>query len=117
MIDLEHISRKGTGVPVTPCAGSHLPADRAERLKGTNGAEEIRGLGGADEVVDDRGKDVAYGGSGVDNLIGYGDASVDRFSGGGNDTVRYRDVPAVKDAVYADEADTVSGDCERVKLR
>ncbi len=98
----------------------------AEQLKGTNGAEEIRGLGGADEIVDGRGKDVIYGGGGVDNLIGYGgDTSVDRFhAGSGNDTVQSRDVPAVRDTVscgagtdtvYADKADTVSGDCERVK--
>jgi Ca2+-binding RTX toxin-like protein len=76
--------------------------------------------------VDGRGKDVVYGGSGVDNLIGYGgDTSVDRFSGGdGDDTVQSRDVPAVKDVVrcgtgtdtvYADKADTVSDACERVK--
>jgi Ca2+-binding RTX toxin-like protein len=62
----------------------------------------------------------------VDNLIGYGgDTSVDRFhAGSGNDTVQSRDVPAVRDTVscgagtdtvYADKADTVSGDCERVK--
>ena len=127
MTDVEHISRKGTGVPVTPRAGSPLivGTDRAEQPKGTNGAEEIRGLGGADEIVDGRGKDVVYGGGGVDNHTGYGgDTPVDRFSGGGNDTVQSRDVPAVgdvvgcgagTDTVYADEADAVSGGCERVE--
>ena len=98
----------------------------AEQLKGMNGAEEIRGLGGSDEIVDGRGRDTVYGGSGVDNLIGYGgDMSVDRFSGSeGDDTVQSRDVPAVgdtvscgtgTDTVYADKADAVSGDCERIK--
>ena len=76
--------------------------------------------------MDGRGKDVVYGGRGVDNLIGYGgDASLDRFyGGGGGDTVQSRDVPAVKDVVicgtgtdevYADKADVVSEDCERAK--
>ncbi len=76
--------------------------------------------------MDGRGKDVVYGG-GVDNHTGYGgDTPVDRFSGGGNDTVQSRDVPAVgdtvgcgagTDTVYADKADAVSDDCERVRLR
>jgi Ca2+-binding RTX toxin-like protein len=99
--------------------------DHAEQIKGTNNAEEIRGLAGGDEIVDGRGKDDVYGGSGVDNLIGYGgDTSLDRFSGGGgDDTVQSRDVPALRDIVrcgagtdevYADKADVVSEDCERV---
>jgi Ca2+-binding RTX toxin-like protein len=100
--------------------------DRAEQIKGTRHAEEIRGLGGPDEIVDGRGKDAVYGGGGADDLIGYGgDTTVDRFSGGdGGDTVQSRDVPAVKDVVrcgagtdevYADKADVISEDCERVK--
>jgi hypothetical protein len=63
----------------------------------------------------------------VDNLIGQGyDSSNDHFYGdGGNDTIQSRDVPAVKDTVscgtgtdtvYADKADLISGDCERVKV-
>ncbi len=101
-----------------------LGTDRAEQLKGTNSVEVIRGLGDCDEIVNGRGKDVVRGGSGMDNLVRYGgDTSVDRFSGG-NNTVQSRDVPAVKDTVscgagtdtiYADKADVVSGDCERVK--
>jgi len=97
-----------------------------DQIKGTHKAEEIRGLGGEDEVVDGLGKDVVYGGDGADNLIGYGrDTSVDRFYGGpGDDTIQSRDVPAAKDRVrcgsgfdhvYADEADVVSKDCERLR--
>jgi Ca2+-binding RTX toxin-like protein len=97
-----------------------------ERIIGTSNAEEIRGLGGSDEVADGLGKDLLYGSAGGDNLIGTGgDASLDRFYGGhGNDIVQPRDVPAVKDVVscgtgtdtvYADKADVVSGDCERVR--
>jgi hypothetical protein len=60
-------------------------------------------------------------------LIGQGgDTSVDLVEAGpGNDTVRSRDVPAAKDivecgsgttdTVYADKADVVSDDCEKVK--
>ena len=73
------------------------------------------------------GKDFVYGGEGSDNLIGYGgDTYVDRFFGGaGDDTVQSRDVPAVSDRlrcgpgvyrVYADKADVVSSDCERVRV-
>ena len=99
-----------------------------ERITGTKNAEEIRGLGGSDEITDGLGGDLVYGGKGADNLIGYGgDTSVDRFyGGGGNDLVQPGDVPAVKDVVgcgggtdtvYADKADVVGGDCERVRVR
>jgi Ca2+-binding RTX toxin-like protein len=100
--------------------------DGDDQLKGTKKGEEIRGLGGEDEIVDGLGKDSVYGGDGADNLIGYGgDTSTDRFRGGADDdTTQSRDVPASKDRVacgpgvdrvYADEADVVSGDCEKVK--
>ena len=102
--------------------------DAGERITGTKVAEEIRGLGGSDEITDGLGDDLLYGGRGADNLIGYsGDSSLDRFyGGGGNDIVQPGDVPAVKDVVscgpgtdtvYADEADVVGGDCERVRAR
>ena len=102
--------------------------DAGERITGTRNAEEIRGRGGSDEITDGLGRDLVYGGKGSDNLIGYGgDTSVDRFYGGhGNDVVQSRDVPAVKDVVscgpgtdtvYADKADVVGGDCERVRTR
>jgi Ca2+-binding RTX toxin-like protein len=100
----------------------------AEQIRGTNNAEEIRGLGGSDEIVDGRGRDDVYGNAGVDNLIGYGgDTSVDHFYGGaGRDIIQSRDIPAVKDyvccgtgvdRVYADKADIVSGNCEKVSIR
>jgi Ca2+-binding RTX toxin-like protein len=100
----------------------------AEQIRGTNNAEEIRGLGGSDEIVDGRGRDDVYGNAGVDNLIGYGgDTSVDHFYGGaGRDIIQSRDIPAVKDyvgcgtgedQVYADKADIVSGNCEKVSIR
>src|SRR5919112_227727 len=100
--------------------------DAGEQIRGTSKAEEIRGLGGSDEITDGLGADLVYGGRGSDNFIGYGgDTSLDRFySGRGNDIVQPRDVPAVKDVVscgagtdtvYADKADVVGGDCERVK--
>jgi Ca2+-binding RTX toxin-like protein len=97
-----------------------------DRLKGTKKAEEIRGLRGDDELLDGLNKDRIYGGNGADYLIGYGgDTSVDHFDGGaGDDIIQSRDVPASKDRVwcgsgvdrvYADEADVVSGHCERVR--
>ena len=98
-----------------------------DQLKGTGKGEEIRGLRGEDEIVDGLGKDVVYGGAGSDNLIGYGgDTSVDPLRGAaGGDIIQSGDVPATKDRVscgsgvdrvYADEADVVSGDCERVRI-
>src|SRR5215212_7473111 len=101
--------------------------EAGEQIKGTKAAETIYGLGGSDEITDGLGRDLVYGGTGADNLIGYGgDTSLDRFYGGrGNDIVQSRDVPAVKDVVscgtgtdtvYADKADVVGGDCERVKV-
>jgi len=56
-----------------------------------------------------------------------GDAFTDRFYGGpGDDLIQPGDVPATKDyvrcgpgtdTVYADKADVVAGDCERVRVR
>jgi hypothetical protein len=73
-------------------------------------------------VVENRVQDLS-----VHNLIAYGtDTSVDRFYGGvGDDTAQSRDVPAAKDRVdcgagidhvYADKADVVSSDCEKVRV-
>ena len=109
---------------------------RAEQISGLGGGDQINGGGGTDlvkgglgpdELSDGPGRDTVYGGVGVDNVIGYGDTSVDYFyAGGSGDTVQSRDVPAVKDfvdcgagtdTVYADEADVVGGDCERVRTR
>ena len=99
-----------------------------DRIKGTSRAEEISGLKGNDEITEGLGADTVYGNAGADNLIGYGgDTSMDSFRGGaGNDTIQSRDVPAAKDRVrcgsgvdrvYADKADIVSGDCEKVSIR
>jgi Ca2+-binding RTX toxin-like protein len=131
--------KRTTGVLVAMCLVALLSAGPAlaalplivgtssgEQIKGTKNAEEIRGLGGSDEISDDLGKDLVYGGAGGDKLIGSGgDTSVDYFySGRGGDLLQPRDVPAVKDevscgpgtdTVYADKADVVGGNCERVK--
>ena len=112
----------GVALAASPIVGT----DSGEQIKGTRHAEEIRGLGGADEITDGLGTDIVYGGKGKDNLIGYGgDTSVDGFKGGaGDNTIQSRDVPATKDKVecgpgidhvYADKADVVSDDCERVR--
>jgi hypothetical protein len=112
----------GAVLAASPIIGT----ERSEQIKGTRDAEEIRGLGGEDEIIDGLGSDVVVGGKGADNLIGYGgDTSVDRFSGGtGKDTIQSGDVPASRDRVhcgpgvdlvYADRADVVSKDCERVR--
>jgi Ca2+-binding RTX toxin-like protein len=99
-----------------------------DQLNGGGGSDLIKGGQGQDELGDGYGKDAVYGGGGADNLIGQGgDTSADHFYGGrGDDLFQPRDVPAVKDfvgcgagtdTVYADEADVVEGDCERVNVR
>jgi len=131
--------KRKTGVLVAMClvvllsAGPALAAlplivgtNVGEQITGTKNAEEIRGLGGSDEISDGLSRDLVYGGAGGDNLIGTGgDTSVDYFYGGrGGDILQPRDVPALKDivscgtgtdTVYADKADVVEGNCERVK--
>jgi RTX calcium-binding nonapeptide repeat (4 copies) len=113
----------GVALAASPIVGT----DSGEQIKGTRHSEEIKGLGGADEITDGLGTDIVYGGKGKDNLIGYGgDTSVDGFNGGaGDDTIQSRDVPAAKDRVecgpgidhvYADKADVVSSNCERVRV-
>src|SRR5215208_6330494 len=71
--------------------------DHTDFLTGTGKSEHILGLGGGDRLN----------------------------GGGGADLVQVRDVPAVKDSVdcgpgidtvYADEADVVADNCERVKV-
>jgi Ca2+-binding RTX toxin-like protein len=115
----------GTALAALPLI---IGTNSCERITGTNHAEEIRGLGGSDEISDRFGTDLVYGGTGEDNLIGTGgDNSEDRFHGGrGKDIFQPRDVPAVKDivscgagtdTVYADQADVIGGDCERVRVR
>jgi Ca2+-binding RTX toxin-like protein len=113
----------GTALAALPLI---VGTNSGEQINGTSNAEEIRGLEGSDEISDGLGADSVYGGIGGDNLIGTAsDTSVDRFYGGsGEDIFQPRDVPAVKDmvscgpgtdTVYADKADVVGGDCERVE--
>ena len=110
---------------------------KAEQISGLGGGDQINGRGGndliqggrgPDEVADGLGQDSVYGGAGKDNLIGQGgDTSLDHFyAGGGDDTVQPVDRPAVKDVVncgpgtdevYADEADVIKDNCERVRVQ
>jgi Ca2+-binding RTX toxin-like protein len=136
---MENILKRTIRVLVAMClvvllsAGTALAAlprivgtNSGEQINGTRNAEEIRGLEGSDEISDGLGADLVYGGIGEDNLISTAsDTSVDHFYGGsGGDIFQPRDVPAIKDmvscgpgtdTVYADKADEVGGDCERVE--
>jgi Ca2+-binding RTX toxin-like protein len=133
-----------SGVAMAAYEVSITGTDEVEIISGTGKAEHISGLGGddqlnggggvdlvdgglgSDDLGDGPGRDTVNGNRGADNLIGQGgDTSVDHFyAGSGRDIVQSRDVPAVKDTVgcgagtdtvYADKADVVGGDCERVK--
>jgi len=110
---------------------------KAEQISGLGGGDQINGGGGGDlvlggkgqdEVADGLGQDTVYGGAGKDNLIGQGgDTSLDHFyAGGGDDIVQPWDSPAVKDIVncgpgtdkvYADKADIIKDNCERVSVQ
>jgi len=86
-----------SGVALAAYEDSITGTDHTDILSGTRQPERISGLGGGDQLY-----------------------------GGGRDIVQSRDVPAIKDTVdcgpgidtvYADQADVVRGDCERVKVR
>src|SRR5215212_10106869 len=123
-----------SGVALAAYEVSITDTDEVDIISGTGKAEHISGLGGDDQLNggggadlgDGPGRDTVNGNRGADNLIRQGgDTSVDHFyAGSGRDIVQSRDVPAVKDTVgcgagtdtvYADKADIVGGDCERVK--
>ena len=135
-----------SGVALAAFEDSIIGTDHTDIFKGTSKAEQISGLGGgdqinggggndlveggagADELGDGLGQDSVYGGAGKDNLIGQGgDASSDHFfAGRGDDIVQPWDSPAVKDVVgcgpgidkvYADKADVIKDNCERVRLQ
>ena len=135
-----------SGVALAAFEDSITGTDHTDIFKGTNKAEQISGLGGgdqihggggndlveggkgSDELGDGLGQDSVYGGAGKDNLIGQGgDTSHDRFrAGGGDDTVQPWDSPAVRDVVncgpgtdkvYADKADIIRDNCERVSVQ
>lgn len=125
MVFLVVVLSAGAALAASPLSITGTNGD--DQIKGTSRAEDIFGLKGDDEITDGLGVDTVHGGRGADNLIGYGgDTSVDYFyGGGGNDIVQSRDVPAVKDyvscgsgvdRVYADKADIVSVNCERVSI-
>jgi RTX calcium-binding nonapeptide repeat (4 copies) len=85
---------------------------RRDVLRGTPGPDVLRGLGGADVLYGLGGNDVLVGGRGRDRLLG----------GPGSDVVQARDrardtiaCGAGRDVVYADRADRVARDCERIR--
>jgi chitodextrinase len=85
---------------------------RRDVLRGTPGPDVLRGLGGADALFGFAGNDVLVGGTARDTV----------FAGPGNDVVHARDgardvivCGAGADLVYADRADRITGDCERVR--
>ena len=99
-----------------------------DQINGGGGNDLVKGGAGADELGDGLGQDSVYGGVGKDNLIGQGgDASSDHFfAGRGDDIVQPWDSPAVKDVVncgpgtdrvYADKADVIKDNCERVRVQ
>jgi Ca2+-binding RTX toxin-like protein len=91
-----------------------------DTIRGNKGSDELDGESGNDRVSGWEGNDTVRGGPGNDRLSG-GVGSDEIFGGPGNDTIFARDGerdviqcgPGF-DRVYADRADSVSSDCERV---
>src|ERR687893_348498 len=78
-----------------------------------------------DSITGTEGEDIISGTGKSEHILGLG--GDDRLNGGGGGApVRARDAPAVKDTVecgpgtdtvYADKADVVGDDCERIEAR
>ena len=90
-------------------------------MAGRRGSDEIHGDAGNDRITGDRGSDRIFGGGGRDTIFGNFDR--DRIDGGpGNDRINvvHGDHDVVicgpgEDMVFADSADAVSRDCEKVR--
>ena len=122
----------GTTTVTTPFTPPPAPAsggktlngdDRANHLTGTAFADVLNGRGGADVLNGGKGNDILNGGAGADILIGGPGLDILRGSAG-NDTVRAQDgqrdtidCGTGRDIVYADRADRVAKNCERIHRR
>jgi hypothetical protein len=102
----------GAAAPPATRATMRFGTARPDVLRGTAGRDVIRGLGGNDVLYGFAGDDVLSGGRGRDRLL----------AGLGNDVAHAadgaRDMIACgpgRDLVYADRADRVGRDCERVR--
>lgn len=111
-------------VQVIPPAGvTKTGSASADTMYGAGGPDRLWGLGGADRLYGRAGNDRLFGGAGGDRLDG--GAGRDLLDAGpGNDTIAARDRTADtircgrgRDTVYADRADAVARDCERVLRR
>ena len=104
---------------------------------GTNGTDLLVGTDGDDNLVGRGGNDFLEGLTGSDNLAGgrgndflgddvFRESSEDNLSGGkGNDTILVDNGTAAEDVVvcgdgfdrvFADRADLIAADCERVQI-
>lgn len=118
-----------------------------DRIGGDNGDDAVFGEGGNDFVSTFAGEDILHGGAGNDDVDGgngkdkvsgeggndiIGDGENRKgprdilHGGGGNDILLPRNEPAGadvnfcgggRDTIYADKADLISDDCERVEFR
>jgi RTX calcium-binding nonapeptide repeat (4 copies) len=85
---------------------------RRDVLRGTPGPDVLRGLGGADFLYGLGGNDVLVGGSGRDRMTAGPGSDVVHAHDGARDTIA---CGAGRDFVYADRADHIARDCERVR--
>lgn len=104
------VRSSSAGVATTSHPTAH-PADKAHKIRGTNGTDRLIGTSGRDIINGLRGSDVIRGGAGDDVLrdytgVGTGvavpDATSDAFYGGSGDDVIYA---SQHDHVYAGPGD------------
>jgi hypothetical protein len=98
--------------PHTPTRRTQTGSARRDVLRGTSWPDVLRGLGGADVLYGLGGDDVLFGGRGRDRLLGGPGNDVVHAADGARDTIGCGDG---RDLVYADRADRVARDCERVR--
>ena len=109
-------------------AVNEIGTNGTDLLVGTNGDDNLVGRGGNDFVEGLKGSDNLAGGKG-NNFLGddvFRESSEDYLSGGdGNDTILVDNGTAAEDVVvcgdgfdrvFADRADLIAADCERVEI-
>jgi chitodextrinase len=90
----------------------HVGTPHRDVLQGTAGRDILRGLAGDDVLYGLARNDVLYGGPGRDRLLGGSGSDVVHAGDGARDVIS---CGVGRDLVYADRADRVGRDCERVR--
>jgi chitodextrinase len=102
----------GAAAPPATRATMRFGTAGPDVLRGTARRDVIRGLGGNDVLYGFAGDDVLYGGRGRDRILAGLGSDVAHAADGARDMIA---CGPGRDLVYADRADRVGRDCERVR--